>query len=268
MEETLLFPPSKDFSFASARKHFWLKVKHTMQPPRTNTRHGLSRTASKSTLTGSKGPSLPSSPSKRSREGDALWLRVMETKENQWRFLHMLALHEMSVHEREACAQLDALSTRLDELLVACDQTDRVVRRCRAHRFRQRIVRVASKPIQQAAAHLSSARYLSAANDFVDAHSALPTDANVGDLVAEIDRFRQQAERFRRSAADAGVLQLTTLADTLENLASTVTTEATAVVDAANQVNEAAKNAETARSKLLTDIIQQKPVALPADMTS
>lgn len=228
-----------------------------MQPTRTASHLATGQQSAKPPPT-NKGPCLASGPPQHTREGDPHWLRVMETKENQWRFLHTLALHEMSTREREACSQLDSLSERLDELLTACDRTDRVVRRCRAHRFRQHVARVATKPVQQAAAYLSAARYISVANDLAIAENAIPVRTNATSVVEEITRFRKQAELFRRSAADVGIVQLISLAEVLEKLASTVATEAAIVVDTATEVTQVARTAELARSKLLSDITQQQ----------
>lgn len=194
-------------------------------------------------------------PARRAREGDAHWLRVMETKENQWRLLHTLALHEMNARERQACAELDSLSTRLDQLVTACDRTERVVKRSRAHRFRQQLVRLASKPVQQAASHLTVARYLAVADPIVDADAAIPVRADAQQLGHELAQFQQAAHRFRHTSAQSGVVQLTSLADMLEKLASTVANEAAVVVDAAAHVSHAARQSEIARSKLLTDVV-------------
>lgn len=194
----------------------------------------------------------------------------METKENQWRYLHTLALHEMNSQERVACSTLDNLSARLDELLKVCDRTDRVARRCRAQRFREHIVRVATKPVQQAAAHLSEARYVSSGSEVVEAQDhAVRVRGNAAEVVSEITKFRQQAQRFRNVAQDVGVMQLTSLAEVLEKLAVTVGAEAGVVMDAAIQVNHAGDSAELSRSKVLTDMVQrQQSVSLPRDANS
>lgn len=183
----------------------------------------------------------------------------MENKENQWRLLHTLALHEMSSRERQACAELDSLSTRLDQLVISCDRAERVVKRCRAHRFRQQLVRLTAKPVQQAASHLSVARYLSVANDVVDAGNAIPVRSDADQVLHELARFQRAADRFRKTATHAGVVQLTSLADVLEKLALTVSTEAAIVVDAASHVTHAARKGEVARSKLLTDVVSVPP---------
>lgn len=189
----------------------------------------------------------------------------MDTKEHQWRLLNTLALHEMSAGERQACAELDALSARLESLVSECKQTERVVRRCRAQRFQQHLSRVAAKPIHHAVAHLRTARYFASAQMVVDSGNAIVIrreDAET-DVVGEIQRLQMAAERFRQSAADAGVFQLAPMADVLDDLAATVTTEAEVLVDAACDVTRAAHDCEIARSSMLIEALREDPALLP-----
>lgn len=208
----------------------------------------------------------------------------METKENQWRYLHSLALHEMNSRERAACDQLHGLCSRLNELVEACDRTERVVRRCRTHRFQQEVVRVAAKPVQQAVAHLSAARYISGANDMVDTmqHSIKVANNNnnmstnnnksSGDsqkhnndhVLAELEKFRVEALRFRTVAKDVGLVQLIGLASSLEKLADMVADETGVVKDTAQRVKQSGRAAEVARSKLLNDMVQQQRAKMDA----
>lgn len=193
---------------------------------------------------------------RRTREGDAHWVRVMETKENQWRFLHTLALHEMHVRESEACTELDGLSKQLDELVRKCDESDRVVKRCRTQRFQQQLVREATKPIEQVSRQLCADRYCKVANDVLDADSAVPIHSDGASIVEEIGKFKTVADRFRETADNCGVTDLTGLAEIVEKLAATVSMESTVVVDTATHVNRAARHSEIARSALLTDIVE------------
>lgn len=183
----------------------------------------------------------------------------METKENQWRLLHTIALHEMSARERLACAELDTLSTRLDHLIVSCDKMERLVKQSRAHRFREQLLHLTAKPVQDAASHLSLAQYMVMANNIVDDANAIPVRCDAHQMMHQLNRFHRAAERFKQTAAQAGVIQLTALADVLEKLAATVASEAAVVVDTANHVKRAAHVSEIARSKLLTDIVSLPP---------
>lgn len=203
-------------------------------------------------------PAKQTFPRRTMREGDAHWLRVMETKENQWRFLHTLALHEMHVRERTACAELDNLSKRLDHLVTACESADRTLQTCRTRSFHQQITTLASTPVHQAVQQLQSSRYHNIAEHILDADSAVVLPSRGADcLVEQFQRFRQCAQRFRDAVDRCGVDRIAGLADLVERLAATVAMESAVVVDTAAHVSRAGRHGEMARSALLTDVVQR-----------
>lgn len=192
--------------------------------------------------------------SRRSRQMDSHWVRVMENKENQWRLLHTTGLHETGCREHSAYAELDVLSSRLDQLVNSCDRMERVVKRCRAQRFRQQLIRLSTKPVQKAACHLNVARYLALANRVVDSENGKAMRCCGDQMIGELSRFQKAAERFKVSATHAGILQITLLTDVLEKLAATVASESSAVMDFDTQVSKTGREAENGHYKVPSDV--------------
>lgn len=178
----------------------------------------------------------------------------MDTKENQWRFINTVALHQLSIQERKACDELTALSARLQSLEATVDATDRLVRHCRAKRLHQQLHRIAAAPLRRATSNLSNLDYPALANAVIDANLSAPVPARANDIVDEVDRFNIAADRFREAASAAGLDHLVKSSDAMEQLAAITAIEAGVVVDSASQVTRAADCSEIARSSLLANL--------------
>ncbi|CAN8063675.1 unnamed protein product [Agarophyton chilense] len=144
----------------------------------------------------------------RMREGDEFWLRVMYTKETQWRFLNSLALHEMSQLERDACADLTSLSTRLEQLQHAHARLTVVVSQCASIRARQQLASETGPALRQLCNRLERLRMETVAQVVHLARDTVVVSESQSQLVACMEAFCQVAAQFEARAKEEGLFSL------------------------------------------------------------
>lgn len=196
--------------------------------------------------------------SNRIREGDAYWLRVMQTKEIQWRFLNTVALHELNNLERNACSQLEILCSRLDKCAEDVANFTKIMENCREKRARELCNAISVAPLQKL---LKSLKQISKVDYIVaDNVHALPI-SNKDDLIYQLTRFESAAKQFRFAANRAGFTQLADVARGIQNVAALVAHHNTSLPQVAQKVSFAADLIDEKRSNIAKNVIETKSVA-------
>lgn len=183
----------------------------------------------------------------------------MQTKENQWRLLNTLALHEISAQEREACQVLGHLSARLDALTQAVAALEGVVAECRARTRRERYAEAVAPFVGRAVAKLAEAMpaYLRAVDAIGEGGVAIVGGVVEGEgLGGELERFRGVAQGFRERVE--GVDELMGVCEALEELALVVGGVGEGVLGAAESVLTGAEVAEVGRVALARKVVEMR----------
>lgn len=249
-------PSISSLSLPSSSQHSHINTKPNLNHD-TNTFSSLSSINPLTTST-------TTTTSNRIRQGDAYWLRVMQTKETQWRFLNTVALHELNNLERNACSELEILCSRLDKCSEEVATLTNIMEHCREKRARQLCNAIAIAPLQKL---LKSLKQLSQVDHIVaDNVHALPISNNTT-LVHELIRFESAAKHFRFIANRAGFTQLADVAHGIQNVAALVANHNTTLPQAAQKVSFAADVIDNKRSNMAKEIIQTKSVAFALDST-
>lgn len=203
--------------------------------------------------------SLPAAKPPPVEAGDAHWLRVMETKEAQYRLLNTLALHELHTRERAACEELDALSTRLKTVSAAADGLAARLALARGLRARQQYVRVAAPSVGRLCEALERVKgvHEGVCEGVLREGRVLRVEGGCVEgekrLLGELERFREVAGVFRERCEGLEVLGVV---EGVEELAGVVRAESGAVSCAAEAVCEAAGVVECERAVMVGRIVE------------
>lgn len=177
----------------------------------------------------------------------------MQAKENQWRFMNVIALHEMNMLEHHACAELNALSAHLDLVEVHASQKTALVAACRAYRAQQ-IFHAVVKPVlsgltdplvQQQHEYQRACNTLFQIARDIRLHEAACLVSG-GMLSEELKNFRRAVVQHERVAMRT---QLTEICDALETLAGFISLEEmNAMICTAKSLRDAAEAKEREKS--------------------
>ncbi|KAI0566221.1 hypothetical protein FGB62_11g023 [Gracilaria domingensis] len=187
----------------------------------------------------------------RFREGDAHWMRVMATREWQWRLLNSLALHEMAQQERQACADLTSLGAQLEKLQQTQARLSVIVSHAAATRAQHQLVHAARPALSALCSRLSRMRVRPVADVVRDSRRAVVLPGSNEALMRCLHTFCQVAAQFESRAREQGLFSLAGVATLLTDVLNAAVMEASVVSDAAEAVLGAGVAAERQRSALI-----------------
>lgn len=195
----------------------------------------------------------------------------MATKEAQWRFLNSVALHNLSICEADACAELDQLATVLRDRVDQAARLQRIVDTCTKKRALLAFNQLAQLPLTKLCQEIDRLQpiYENAAHVLMHSATVVHLDphglsVSSAELFArELARFRDVATNFLKVADHADVPRLVAACDALQKLSRLVTSTLPAnVVAAADDVTEAAHSVEREKCVHVAQIVETRAPAV------
>lgn len=191
------------------------------------------------------------------------WERVMHTKLTQWRYMHLVALDELSHSEKKACAELAELGTVLETSVQKVHALEATAVDARAKRAKESFEQRATPALARLELALRGCSHAhdQVCNALLTALRRLSTlsfQQSSGTQVArELAKFREVAAAFVKAADDSGVYNTVRVADALDELAKVVMImERDALANAATNVAAASDAVDNERERTADAIVR------------
>lgn len=200
------------------------------------------------------------------------WERVMHTKLAQWRFMHLVALDELSSAERAAVAEISKLSASLELDTTKLHALECKLARARAIQTSESFSERAAPALQKLQSGLASAApaHDQVCTALVTALRRLRTSSAGTDtgslgapekLAAALDAYRDAADAFVNSARKANVPDPVAAAQALTQLEKVaISMQQDALANAAKQVANATDAMDEERASRATAVLTKEKV--------